>query len=245
MVRFDREVPSAERSGVWYEDLTHSPALFAGVDQKVRLAIGDGNGWSAKSRLCSRTYATSMRALVETGAWRDEGELMESYDKSMSYCYFHGKVEESRSLFTRIVSTIDLVSQERDKTEYEFVDLDHYYEFFGGLARSVREKKGAVPEQWVVDATEEVAEAVGVGISIDRAVRTRLFNSRWVEAMLDHRYHGAQKIADRIEYLIGLRATTGCVNELVFREAMPRFLLDSDMRLRLFEKKPVCCFGCG
>lgn len=180
-------------------------------------------------------YATSMRALVESGVWREEKELVESYDSSMSYCYYRGKVEENRALFARLVSTVEVVSQVRHSTEYEFTDLDHYYEFFGGLAKSIAEKTGRAPEQWVVDATEESLEVADVGLAVDRAVRTRLFNPRWIEGMLAHRHHGAQKIAERLEYLIGLKATTGRVSEWVFRESLHRFLLDEEMRRRLAE----------
>lgn len=180
-------------------------------------------------------YATSMRALVESGIWREEKELVESYDNSMGYCYHRGKVRENRDLFARLASTVDVVSQVRHSTEYEFTDLDHYYEFFGGLSRSVAEKKGKVPEQWVVDITEEITEVADVGLAIDRAARTRLSNPRWIDGMLAHRHHGAQKIAERLEYLIGLNATTGRVSEWVFRESLHRFLLDQDMRRRLAE----------
>jgi cobalamin biosynthesis Mg chelatase CobN len=178
-------------------------------------------------------YATSMRTLVESGVWREERELVESYDSSMCYCYHRGKVQENRTLFARLASTVDVVSQVRHSTEYEFTDLDHYYEFFGGLSRSVAEKKGKAPEQWVVDATEEITEVADVGLAIDRAVRTRLFNPRWIDEMLKHQHHGAQKVAERLEYLIGLKATTARVSEWVFREALRRFLLDREMRRRL------------
>lgn len=180
-------------------------------------------------------YATSMRTLVESGVWREERELVESYDSSMCYCYYRGKVQENRTLFARLVSTVDVVSQVRHSTEYEFTDLDHYYEFFGGLSRSVAEKKGKTPEQWVVDTIEEITEVSDVGLAIDRAVRTRLFNPGWIDEMLKHKHHGAQKIAERIEYLIGLKATTGRVDEWVFREAVRRFLLDQEMRRQLAE----------
>jgi cobaltochelatase CobN len=183
-------------------------------------------------------YGTSMRTLVESGVWREEKELVDSYDNSMSYCYYQGEVQENSALFNHMVSKVDLISQVRHSNEYEFTDLDHYYEFFGGLSRSVAEKKGDAPEQWVVDATEEITEVVDVGLSIDRAVRTRLFNPRWIDGMLNHKHHGAQKIAQRVEHLIGLRATTGQVEKWMFHEATAQFVLDEEMRQRLSENNP-------
>lgn len=206
--------------------------------RKHTLEMAKEHGNTSRARVFgpqATEYATSMRALVESGVWREEKELVESYDSSMSYCYYRGKVRENRTLFSRLLSTVDVVSQVRHSTEYEFTDLDHYYEFFGGLSRSVAEKKGETPEQWVVDTTEEITEVADVGLAIDRAVRTRLFNPLWINGMLKHKHHGAQKIAERLEYLIGLNATTGQVSEWVFREALHRFLLDQDMRRRLAE----------
>jgi len=77
-----------------------------------------------------------------------------------------------------------------------------------------------------------------VGLSIDRAVRTRLFNPRWIDGMLNHKHHGAQKIAQRVEHLIGLRATTGQVEKWMFHEATAQFVLDEEMRQRLSENNP-------
>jgi len=37
---------------------------------------------------------------------------------------------------------------------------------------------------------------------------TDLLNPQWIDAMLSHDFHGGKNIADRVEYLIGLDATT-------------------------------------
>ncbi|GAB6056621.1 hypothetical protein JCM15415_19370 [Methanobacterium movens] len=50
---------------------------------------------------------------------------------------------------------VDLVTQERDNVEYEVTDLDHYYEFLGGLSRTVEEFRGEKAEIMVSDSTEE------------------------------------------------------------------------------------------
>ena len=180
-------------------------------------------------------YATSMRTLMESSNWREEKELAASYDDSMCHAYWNGRIDRALELFQSLASRIDVVSQERDNTEYEFTDLDHYYEFFGGLARSVKEKRGEHPEQWVVDTTEENLEIEDVAKVIDRATRTRTLNPKWIEGMLDHDFHGAQKVAQRVEYLLGLQATTGRVSEWLFDQAAQTLLFDEEMRRRLVE----------
>lgn len=180
-------------------------------------------------------YATSMRTLVESSSWREEKELAASYDDSMCHAYWAARVERVPELFQGLASKVEVVSQERDNTEYEFTDLDHYYEFFGGLARSVREKRGEYPEQWVVDTTEEDLEIEDVEKVVDRATRTRTVNPKWIEGMLDHDFHGAQKVAQRVEYLLGLQATTGKVNEWLFEQAAQTLLFDEEMKRKLAE----------
>ncbi|MGB9887470.1 MAG: cobaltochelatase subunit CobN [Moorellales bacterium] len=180
-------------------------------------------------------YATAVRALVESGAWQGEEELVEAYEGSLTYCHYRGRIAENRKLFASLAATVEVVSQVRHSAEYEFTDLDHYYEFFGGLSGAVARHRGTRPRQWVVDTTEELPEVAEVGLAVDRAVRTRLFNPRWLEGMLAHPFHGGQKVADRVQYLVGLAATTGQVGEWVFREALHRLILDPEVRRRLAE----------
>lgn len=206
--------------------------------RKHYLEAKDRFGELARARIFGPSeseYATSMRTLVESSNWREEKELAASYDDSMSHAYWGGRIVRAPELFQVLVSQIGVISQERDNTEYEFTDLDHYYEFFGGLARSVKEKRGEYPEQWVVDTTEESLEIEDVEKVIDRATRTRTLNPKWLDGMLSHDFHGAQKVAQRVEYLIGLQATTGKVKEWLFDRAAETLLFDEQMRRRLTE----------
>lgn len=53
--------------------------------------------------------------------------------------------------------------------------------------------------------------------------------------MLSHDFHGAQKISQRVEYLLGLQATTGKVKEWLFEQAAQTLLFNEEMRRRLME----------
>jgi len=183
-------------------------------------------------------YATSVRTLIESSSWNDEEDLVKSYDDSMCYAYFKGRIERNEQAFSKILETVDLVTQERDNTEYEVTDLDHYYEFLGGLARSVQDKKGEKAEVLVVDSTEEDVVVEDLKIAIERATRTRLLNPLWIEGMLKHDFHGAKKIKDRVEYLLGFAATTGKVENWVFDEVADKLIFDEEMRNRLQSNNP-------
>jgi len=183
-------------------------------------------------------YATSMRTLVESSVWKEEKDLVKSYEDSMSYVYFTGKVEKNEKAFSNILKSVDIVTQERDNTEYEVIDLDHYYEFLGGLTRTVQEKKGQETETLVVDSTEEEVVVEDLKISIERAVRTRLLNPVWIEGMLKHDFHGAKKIKDRVEYIVGFAATTHKVENWIFDEIADDLILNDEIRKKLFQNNP-------
>ena len=183
-------------------------------------------------------YATSMRTLIENSAWTKEDDLVKSYESSMSYAYFKGRIEKNGEAFSNLLRLIDMVTQERDNTEYEVTDLDHYYEFLGGLSRTVQEKKGAKAEILVIDSTEEDVVVEDLKLAIERALRTRMLNPKWIEGMLKSNFHGGKKIKDTVEYLLGFAATTGKVENWIFEEIANKFIFDEEIRNRLYENNP-------
>jgi cobaltochelatase CobN len=179
-------------------------------------------------------YGTRTISLIETGAWKDEEEIANLFTTTMSHLYadnIHG-VRQLKAYRNRLAG-VDLVSQVRDTHEYEIMDLDHYYEYFGGLSRTVESVKGSPPAMLITDTTKEVIRTETVGQSLNRGIRTRLLNPKWIDALLEHDYHGAQKIGDRVEYLIGFAATTHAVENWVWSKVTERFVEDPEMFARL------------
>jgi cobaltochelatase CobN len=70
---------------------------------------------------------------------------------------------------------------------------------------------------------------------IIRGARTRLLNPKWIDALLEHDFHGAQKIADRVEYMVGLAATTNAVDNWIWSSIAQSYIFDDEMRQRLTE----------
>lgn len=134
--------------------------------------------------------------------------------------------EDMYDLYKANLAAVDIVSQIRSNHEHEVTDLDHYYEFFGGLAKSVEIAKGTKAAIYITDSTGERALTEEVRKSVQRGVRTRLLNPKWMDGLLKHDYHGAQKIADRIENLLGLAATTHEVDSWIFSAVHKEYVAD-------------------
>ncbi len=184
-------------------------------------------------------YATSMTTLIETSRWEDESELSRSYLDSMQYGYGENvNAESAKEVFETLLSRVDLITQVRDTHELEITELDHYYEFFGGLAKSIESVKGEKPRMLIADTTKELIQVEDIKKPIEKSMRARILNPKWIDGMLEHKFHGAQKISDRVEYILGLAATTGKVESWVFSDIAKRYIFDEEMRKRLLENNP-------
>jgi cobaltochelatase CobN len=179
-------------------------------------------------------YGTNLTKLVETKAWKDESELGEGYLKSLRYVYSGGsRGREMESLFRSHLQAVDIVSQVRSDHEHEVTDLDHFYEFFGGLSKSVELSKGSRADIFITDTTGERVKTEDAAASIGRGLRTRLLNPKWIDALMEHPYHGVQKIAARFENMLGLAATTHKVESWMFSELHQTYVADEERSKQL------------
>lgn len=174
-------------------------------------------------------YGTSVGKLIASKSWAEEAEFGKSYLNSLKHVYsrkYRGRA--ILRLFESNLAVVDIVSQVRSNHEYEVTDLDHYYEFLGGLAKSVEISKGTKPAIYVTDTTGEQVMTERISASIERGLRTRMLNPKWIDALMEHQYHGAQKIAERFENMLGLAATTNNVDSWIFSALHDAYVADEE-----------------
>ena len=140
----------------------------------------------------------------------------------------HGK--NVKGLYEQNLASVEIVSQIRDNQEYEITDLDHYYEFFGGLAKSVELVRGKKASMFMSDTTGKDVQVNTAGEAIQNGLRRRILNPKWREGLLAHEYHGGQKIAERFENIMGLAATTGAVDNWMFEELNTAYVANEETR---------------
>lgn len=156
------------------------------------------------------------------------------YIQSMSHLYAENvHASNSEDLYRTNLARVEMVSQVRDSNDREIIDLDHYFEYFGGLSSAIRIIKGEDPKMLISDTTGEVIQTEDVKDVIARGARTRLLNPKWIDGMLEHEFHGAQQVAERLENMLGLAATTHSVDNWIWSSLAERYMLDKEMRERL------------
>jgi cobaltochelatase CobN len=186
-------------------------------------------------------YATDVTNLIETSEWENEEEISNMHLSNMSHIYgdtFHG--DSNVSTFEEVLNTVDIVSQVRDTDERGITDLDHYYEFLGGLSRAAetvrrsRSSKGAAKVITVVpDTTRKRIETRDIQSQVKLEARTRLLNPQWSRAMVESGYQGVTDINDRLQNLLGWSATTQAVDSWVYSQVAERYLFDEEMRKKM------------
>ncbi len=204
--------------------------IEAGMDERTVRKVANGRIFGPKAG----EYGTRMLPLVEDSVWRTEEELSEVFIQSMDHLYAENlHAVKSYAVYRSNLARIDLVSQVRDSHDREIIDLDHYYEFFGGLSRAVQKERGSAPEMLISDTTGEAIQTEDMLDVVARGARTRLLNPKWAHSMLEHDFHGAQQVADRVENMLGLAATTHAVSNWIWSEIAGLYIFDSEMRERL------------
>jgi len=184
-------------------------------------------------------YGTGITKIIETKNWEKEEQIGSVFLSALRHVYnrkMHGKKVEG--LYEENLKCVEIVSQIRCNNEYEITDLDHYYEYFGGLAKSVEMVKGKKAKMYITDTAGEGVVTESVEKAIARGIRTRVLNPRWIDGMLEHKYHGVQKIAERFENVMGLAATTNSVEEWIYDDLHKCYVEDEALRQRLQENNP-------
>ena len=179
-------------------------------------------------------YGTRLTEIVRKGEWKEAEKLGSSFVEDLSYGYgYRTKGISSKELLARQYQHVDLVTQVRNNVEYELTDLDHYYEFYGGLSKAVEKYKGEKPVMLIADTTGERVSVQGIDEALNRGVVTRILNPKWIEGMMRHEYHGVQQINKRFENVMGFAATTDAVDSETFSKLTKCYAADETLRHRM------------
>lgn len=190
----------------------------------------------------SGTYGANVNQLVESSTWEDESQLSEVFMNRKSFALTpNGEWRESRPLMERVLATVDVTFQNVDSVETGISDVDHYYEYLGGMTKSVEMLRGGKRPSVLVS---EAFSATGTNRvqSLEQMVRletrAKLLNPKWYEGMLNHGYEGVHEIEIRVSNTYGWSATTDAVDGWVYQGVADTFVLDAELRERMAKLNP-------
>jgi cobaltochelatase CobN len=192
-------------------------------------------------------YGTNVTDLIETSEWEKEDQIGDLHINKMAHVYgdvYHAYASETT--FREVLDTVDVVSQVRNSEEYGIADLDHYYEFLGGLSKSVevvrksrsasKGEKRALPVILVADSTRDKIKTMDIKKTIDYEVRTKILNPEWMKGQIASGYRGVKNLGQRVENLLGWQATAGSVDNWVWSDVAEKYMFDDAVRKQMMKE---------
>ncbi len=181
-------------------------------------------------------YNTNLTEMVAAGKWTNEDELAEDYISTMGHVYIENQqIIEDKNAFSDLIAMTEVMSQVRDSTEYHVSDLDHYYEFTGGLAKAREFLTGNRVPVLIADTTRRTITIDTLSNSVKEGTVTRTLNPAWIQAMLKHKHHGGQKVAERVENILGMAATAHAVDNQTWDQVHAQYIQNEDIKNQLID----------
>ncbi|NJD98917.1 cobaltochelatase subunit CobN [Thermococcus sp. LS1] len=182
-------------------------------------------------------YGAGVNLAVESSGWRSDEDLAKVWIQWSGYAY--GKdtfgVEAYDSLVLSL-KEVDVINRNHISDEHDPTNCCCYFAHHGGFKAAVDALTGKNAEVVQTD-TRDISDTkiVEVKVELERVVRAKLLNERWIEEMKKHGYRGASEFSKKINHLYGWEATTKLVEDWVFDEIAGKYVLDEEMR-RWFEE---------
>jgi cobaltochelatase CobN len=182
-------------------------------------------------------YGSGILNVLESGNWRDDGDLAEVYLAWGGWAYGRGGAGRAApEAFRRRLAGMEVAVKNQDNREHDIFDSDDYLQDHGGMVAAVRVLSGRQPKAWFGDSADPRRPRVrSLAEEAARVVRSRVVNPKWLSAMRRHGYKGAFEMAATVDYLFGYDATAGVVEDWMYERVTESYVGDPAMR-RFFEQ---------
>jgi magnesium chelatase subunit H len=189
-------------------------------------------------------YGANVNFMVLDSQWEQSGELGDLFIARKCFAYgrdsegrsFDGR--ESRNLLERALARVEVTYQNIDTTEVGITDVDHYFEYLGGVSNAVERRNGARPRIYLSDTLSPGAKVRTLEETIKLETRTKTLNPKWFEGMLRHGFSGVAEIEHHVTNTFGWSATADAVDDWIYDEVAQTFVLDEYMLDRLRTLNP-------
>jgi cobaltochelatase CobN len=195
-------------------------------------------------------YGAGLQALIDSGQWESRDQLGEAFLQWSSWRY-DSVTDGSGATTTTIeargdrpgleqrLRAVQVVLHNQDNREHDLLDSDDYYQFQGGLSAAAEQLQGQAPALWFGDhARQQRPRLHRLERELDKVLRSRLLNPRWIAAMGEHGYKGGFEMAASLDYLFAYDASTGRAPDWGYGAIQQAWLEDPAVRHRLELSNP-------
>ncbi len=185
-------------------------------------------------------YGAGLQELIDKSAWDKRSDLAEAYLNWSQWKYSDcDEPTKDREGLEDSLKGVQVVLHNQDNREHDLLDSDDYYQFQGGLASAVEKVTGKQPSIWFADhSNTERPKVHKLSKEIDKVVRSRLLNERWLDGMKKHGYKGAFELSASLDYLFAYDAATDVVPDWCYSNVCKKWLMDKSIKEFLIENNP-------
>ncbi len=189
----------------------------------------------------SGNYGTNVNFLVMQSAWGDAASLGDLFVTRKCFAYTRdsqGRTIEGREaphLMDAALSRVEATYQNIDSFEVGITDVDHYFEYLGGISKAVETRSKSRPSIYLSDSLSPQTKIRSLEETVQLETRTKTLNPKWYEGMLKHGFRGVAEIENHVTNTFGWSATADAVDPWIYTEITNTFLLDDEMLNRLTE----------
>jgi len=145
---------------------------------------------------------------------------------------------EAPDLMSDALSRVEATYQNIDSFEVGITDVDHYFEYLGGVSKAVEQRANARPAIYLSDSLSRDTKIRTLEETVQLESRAKTLNPKWYEGMLKHGFRGVAEIENHVTNTFGWSATADAVDDWIYDDVAKTFLLDDEMLDRLRSLNP-------
>ncbi|WP_269607751.1 cobaltochelatase subunit CobN [Prochlorococcus marinus] len=186
------------------------------------------------------TYGAGLQELINLGNWNNKNDLADTYLEWSKYIYKDSETQKpSKIELENCLKRVQVVLHSQDNREHDILDSDDYYQFHGGLASAVeRVTKSKTNIYFSDNANFSKPKVHRIEKEIDKVVRTRLLNPKWINGIMSHGYKGAFEMSASLDYLFAYDATSECVPDWCYKGIYKHWLINEKVSEFLSKENP-------
>jgi magnesium chelatase subunit H len=189
-------------------------------------------------------YGTNVNFMVMDSQWESEETLGDLF--VLRKCFAYGRDSKGRAIegrearvaMDRALSRVEATYQNIDTFEIGLTDVDHYFEYLGGVSKAVEKRAKARPAIYLSDTLSREVKIRTLEETVRLETRAKTLNPKWYEGMLKHGFRGVAEIENHVSNTFGWSATADAVDDWIYSEVANTFLFDESMLERLRELNP-------
>jgi len=189
-------------------------------------------------------YGTNVNFMVMDSQWEREETLGDLFVTRKCFAYGRDSKgdaiegREARVAMDRALSRVEATYQNIDTFEIGLTDVDHYFEYLGGVSKAVEKRAKARPAIYLSDTLSREVKIRTLEETVRLETRAKTLNPKWYEGMLKHGFRGVAEIENHVSNTFGWSATADAVDDWIYSEVANTFLFDESMLERLRELNP-------